>query len=114
MSPVELILATLGGLLLRIGIPVAITVLIILYLRQLDENWKHETETEKAEALQAKAKNVGCWEINGCSEEGKAVCPAYAQPDKPCWQVFRSSNGQLREGCLGCQVFKQALAPVPV
>jgi hypothetical protein len=114
MSPVEWVLATVGGLILRIGIPVMITVLVIHFLRQLDENWKHQTETKKAEALQTKPKNVGCWELNGCSAEKKSICPAYAQPEKPCWQVFRSTNGQLREGCIGCQVFKQALAPVPV
>ncbi|MCX6035377.1 MAG: hypothetical protein NTV38_10440, partial [Chloroflexi bacterium] len=95
------------GLLLRVGIPVAVTALIFFLLRSLDERWQKE-----AQAIPVISSQRPCWEIKGCSEENRKNCPAIAQPNVPCWQVFRTKNGLLREECLGCDVFR--LAPVPV
>jgi hypothetical protein len=93
------------GLLLRIGIPVAVTALVFLLLRHLDERWQKETL-----ALPVINSQRPCWEIKGCTEERRSACPASAQLDTPCWQVFRTKNG-LREECLGCKVFHLAPAP---
>jgi hypothetical protein len=56
--------------------------------------------------------NTGCWDVKHCTPEQKAKCPAYAHKETPCWQFYRQKNGALREGCIGCDVFKQA--PVPI
>lgn len=101
------ILTFILGLLLRIGIPVAVTALVFLLLRRLDEHWQKE-----ARAIPVVSSQRPCWEIKSCSAEKLKNCPAYAQPNTPCWQVFRTKNGLLRETCLGCDVFH--LAPVPV
>jgi hypothetical protein len=94
------------ALLLRIVIPVALTALVIFLLHRLDERWQKE-----ALAVPVNTPRQPCWEINGCSEEKRKHCLASTKPDAPCWQVFRLKNGQLREECLGCKVFR--LAPIP-
>ena len=103
----DTILTFILGLLVRIGIPVAVTALVFFLLRRLDERWQKE-----ALAVPVISSAQPCWEIKGCSGEKRRDCPASAQPDTPCWQVFRTRNGLLREACLGCSVFR--LAPVPV
>jgi len=95
------------GLLLRIGLPVLVTVGIFYLLRRLDERWQ-------AEARSLPVLNVArtpCWEARDCPEEKQKSCPAYAQSDTPCWQVFRAKDGVLKEACLGCDVFRQARVP---
>jgi len=96
------------GILLRIGIPLAVTILVIALLSRLDKRWQ-----KQGLALPVvPASTRPCWEAKGCSEEKRKGCTAAARPDVPCWQVFRSKSGALRENCLGCDVFRQA--PVPV
>jgi hypothetical protein len=48
----------------------------------------------------------------GCSEEKRATCKAFAHQDTPCWQVYRSSDGQLQNRCQGCKIFKDTPLPV--
>jgi hypothetical protein len=102
----DIVLTFVLGLLLRIGIPVAVTALIFFLLRHLDERWQKE-----ALAIPVISSQRPCWEIKGCTEEKRNNCPGSAQPNIPCWQVFRTKNGLLREDCLGCDVFRLAPAP---
>jgi hypothetical protein len=97
-------------ILLRVAIPIAVTITFIKLLKWLDERWKKEADLEGAKVVQVG--NVGCWEVNECPAEQRAACNAYNNPDKPCWQVFRENNGRLQERCIGCDVFRHA--PVPV
>jgi hypothetical protein len=102
------------GFALRFGIPIAVTFLIVYALRRLDERWQAEAKAESQAALvSARVNEKRCWEVKGCSEESLTKCPAAAS-QQPCWQTFRSPNGHLREGCLGCEVFLKAPVPTPV
>lgn len=114
MDEITAMLIFFAGVLIRIGIPVLLTVALIWAFGKLDARWKREAALHKSErpALALQVRNSGCWQTRGCSEEGRKRCPAYAQPDLPCWQVFRKDDGRLKERCIGCQVF--ANAPVPV
>ncbi len=96
--------------LLRVAIPIAVTLTFIKLLKWLDERWKEESDLEGDKVAQVR--NVSCWEINECPAEQRAACKAYNNPDKPCWQVFRDKNGRLQERCIGCDIFRHA--PVPV
>ena len=106
-------LETLGvlilGVVVRFGIPVGLTVLLVWFFRKLDRQWQAEAELAVEQVL---PKNPGCWKVNKCSKEDRSKCMAYANPDKPCWHVFRDSEGLLQDKCLGCMVFRKA--PVPV
>jgi hypothetical protein len=102
--------AMILGILLRVAVPVLVTLLFITLLKWLDERWKQEADPG-AEQL-VKVGNVGCWEINNCPKEKLAECKAYQNSNTPCWQVFRKKNGRLQERCIGCEVFRHAPMPV--
>lgn len=100
------------GLIIRVVIPVVLTIVVVYGLRRLDERWKREATAGELIPV-AQARNIGCWDINKCSAENRSKCKAYANPDKPCWQVFRRGDGHLQERCLLCQVFRRSPIPVP-
>src|SRR5688572_11398906 len=105
METLTSLVAILAGLLLRLAIPVAGTLILVFLLRKLDAHWQAEAEltpltTEKAE----------CWKIKGCSEEQRKNCLGAASA-LPCWQVYRQPNGYLQEKCISCEVFINA--PIP-
>jgi hypothetical protein len=111
MESLMSIIAVILGLIARFGIPIAVTLLVILWMRHMDEQWKEQAKRELAFSRPL-ARNSGCWKANKCSAERRASCPAFANPDMPCWQVYRAKDGQLLDACLACQIFKGALVPV--
>jgi hypothetical protein len=113
---IDVLVAIATGLVLRFGIPVVFTGLLIWWLRRLDIRWQAEAE-ETGRLRLAQISRTPCWEIRHCSEESRASCPAYQHQDTPCWQVMRQITGRLPERCFDCPVFRNApasaLAPVP-
>ena len=79
------VLVFITGILLRIGIPLVVTLVVLYFLQRLDKRWQKE-----AKIIPAAVSGKPCWEINGCSQDQKKNCPAVAQPKIPCWQVFLS------------------------
>ena len=105
METLTSLLYVIAGLLLRLAIPIAATVLLVFFLRKLDKRWQVEAELHPQ--LVDKPE---CWKTKGCTPEQVASCDAAAS-DLPCWQVHRLPNGYLNEKCLSCDVFTEA--PVP-
>ena len=101
------ILAVIAGLLIRLAIPLALTILLIFFLRKLDAHWQKEAE----ELAVLSAQKVECWKIKGCPPEEVENCVGANSP-LPCWQAFRLPNGYLREECLTCEIFTSAPAPM--
>ena len=95
----------LVGLLLRLAIPIAATLLVIFILRKLDKRWQAEAELQPITIEKSE-----CWKIKGCTPEEIKNCQAAKSP-LPCWQVKRQPNGYLSEQCLNCPVFIEA--PIP-
>ncbi len=95
------------GLLLRFGIPVMLTGLLIGLLRWLDHRWRTEGEAQRPLAA-AVQQQPSCWEIRNCPAEMRAQCPVYRNNHLPCWQVMRATTGRLPERCLDCPVFRNA------
>lgn len=93
------------GLLVRLALPIAITVGLIYFLRRLDLRWQAEAQLEPVTVQKPE-----CWKIRGCSLEQRKDCMAFSAP-LPCWQVFRLPNGYLREECISCKVLIDA--PIP-
>jgi hypothetical protein len=93
------------GLLVRLAIPIAATLLVIYILRRLDKRWQAEAELQPVAV-----EKTECWKIKGCPPEQVKDCAA-ARSQLPCWQVKRLPNGYLNEDCLSCPVFIEA--PVP-
>ncbi len=105
METITSLLAILAGVLLRLAIPIAGTLILIYFLRQLDAHWQKEAQLSPIPVQKAE-----CWEVKGCSPAQKKVCKAASSP-LPCWQVFRQPNGYLQEECISCKVFIDAPTP---
>lgn len=112
MEGADAVLALVSGVIIRFGIPVAITALAVWLLRLLDKRWQKDAEAK--DLVKVRAKNPGCWNIKNCSEEKRAGCKAYQNSEFPCWQLLRDQEGRLRENCLGCDVFQGASIPVAI
>jgi hypothetical protein len=100
---------------LRFAVPLLITVLAIIWLRWLDDRWQQETD--RYIQLSGEASfwegRTPCWDAKGCSPERRNSCPAFLNSQTACWQVLRNSEGQLKDECLGCNVFLNTTPPVP-
>lgn len=94
------------GLFVRLGVPLLLTLLVVIGLRRLDIRWQKEAELERNLLIRDE---TPCWKEQGLAmEEIKSLA---AESNKPCWQLHRLSNGYLREACLDCEVFINAPAP---
>ena len=109
------ILLVIAGLLLRLGIPIAVTAILVVALRRVDQRWQHEAEqgAELEVSQKSMFSMIKCWMTHSCPQESLEKCPAYLENHKPCWQVFRNGYGELRQKCLDCPVFINEPAGIP-
>lgn len=97
---------------LRIGVPIAITVLIGRWLeKKLALPEESQVEETKATATtrytrSGKIIRVHCWEVKRCEPAKRAQCAAYKRPDLPCWLAIQAAGGKLREECFTCAFYK--------
>ncbi|MFP3853628.1 MAG: hypothetical protein ACLFWD_04955 [Anaerolineales bacterium] len=98
------ILSTLAGLLLRLGLPAALTLLAAYGLSVLDKRWQQQANKHQPSPVRV----IKCWVLKDCSPQQREACAAYQQREMPCWQIFRDDAGRLPERCLGCDVFRDA------
>jgi hypothetical protein len=105
----------LMGILLRIAVPVGVTAFVVGLLRYLDALWQAEAmrKAMKVGGAMIPIQNLKCWDIHECPPERKAKCPAYLNPNIPCWQAH-CVHGQLQEACRACPFRKMKLAVKPV
>jgi hypothetical protein len=103
-----------GMFLLRIGVPLGVTLIVAYFLRRLDAKWQAEAWADwEASHLQeeiiAEARPLQpsepCWSLRGCDETARANCAAPKQPDIPCWLARRRSEGNLPAECYNCSQF---------
>ena len=104
----------LVGFLLRLAVPIGITMLVVGLLRYLDARWQAEAlhQATSVGGVRIPVQNLKCWDVHDCSPEQKAHCPAYLNPTIPCWEAH-SANGQLQEACLRCAFHKIKLSGKP-
>jgi hypothetical protein len=95
------------GFILRLAAPVSVTALGVWLLRRLDARWQSEALRQAANVggLTIPLQNLNCWDVHDCPPERKANCPAYLNPNMPCWEAHRV-NGQLQEACQNCAFHK--------
>jgi len=116
LAPLE-IAAIAIGFLIRLGIPIAFTALLALFLKWLDRRWQAEAQADEAESAKRSLLPVNerqpCWEIHNCPPALRDKCAAFAQPDTPCWELFRT-NGLLKPSCRDCKVPPPEIIERPV
>ena len=105
METIAISLALCIGLILRLALPIGVTSVMVSFLRKLDSRWQAEAQLQPMPLPKPE-----CWKIKDCPLEQQSNCIARTSP-LPCWQVFRSHNGHLREECLTCKVFYSAPLP---
>jgi len=111
-----------GMFLLRLGVPLAIMLLVGYLLRRLDAQWQAEAQMQPG-TTQAQRPVVPtpaltkpaaqpCWVEKGCDEARRARCPAPKRPNIPCWLARRQAEGRLPAECYNCSRFalRQAAA----
>jgi hypothetical protein len=126
---------------LRLGVPLLITVAIAYGLRRLDAKWQAEAEAEaKAQSkaitpaapqparsgngtgvtiplrqpvapLMVAGAGQPCWVVKSCSDSMRASCAAFNQPNVPCWSARTQAEGRLPAGCADCKLY-QPTAPL--
>lgn len=108
------ILTVVGFFLLRLGVPVAVTIGLAWALRRLDARWQAQAEVESRQALSVEippsavvpfASERPCWEQRNCAPAARDHCPAYAHQSLPCWLTRREVEGALPEACYTCGIF---------
>ncbi len=78
-----------GMFLLRLGIPLAVTLAIAWALKRLDVRWRREAEARLASLSQAIA----------------AQCKYVGQTNPVCWVARRQAEGSLAAECRSCSQF---------
>ena len=126
MSPTFEIAGMILLFLIRLGIPLAVTILVAWGLRRLDARWQAEADAQQLTADVAiglvapaavkapAARQQPCWENRHCSEAKRSSCAACAMTDLPCWMARLRSEGRLPGNCYGCQYFKVKPASVGI
>ena len=122
----------IGLFLLRLGVPIAITVAVGYWLHKLDAKWEAEAQQRVADLSKADPLPVSnvtirpqpqinierlikerCWDIKQCAESIRAQCPACSHPDLPCWVARSDAEGHILKKCLSCQIYEQGQEAQP-
>lgn len=106
METINALLAVIAAFLVRLAIPILVTLAAVYFLKRLDSHWQSEGETQPV-----LVEKPECWKVNKCPPAQRKTCPGYLSP-LPCWQARRLPNGYLRSECLDCEIFRNA--PVPL
>jgi hypothetical protein len=96
-------LVVIGLFLLRLAVPLAITLFIGHLLRRLDARWETETQShsDTVATQEPAAVQQPCWEAKECS----ARCPACRLTDIPCWLARLRVENRLPAECTRCVRF---------
>ena len=110
--------AVIGMFILRLGVPLAITLAVGYWLRRLDAKWQAEALARKAEATLIEEEKQAepniemfriidqpCWVLKDCAEDNYLRCPAYKHADLPCWLARLRTEGRLPQPCYQCELF---------
>ena len=84
METYEGLFLTIFWFVVRFGLPVLITVAVVLFLKKLDTRWREQAEEVRAQAVtDGVIPVVKCWLLNDCPEAAKKDCMAYQNQGKP-------------------------------
>jgi hypothetical protein len=115
------LLAVVGLFLIRFGVPLLISGGVAWWLFRLDAKWRREapavyipTGAPAGAAGPGHSRIIGepCWVYRACPEQVRDKCPAYLQPDVPCWLARLRNDGRLTGGCRCCSIFATSHVPV--
>ena len=108
-----------GMFILRLGVPLAITLAVGYLLLRLDRKWQAEAWAEWKSSQLEEEEQAGqaagrvtspaagqlCWDLKDCSQAVREQCSAFKQPNIPCWLARRRAEGRLPAACYDCELF---------
>lgn len=86
---------------LRIGVPIIVTLMIGAWLKRLLE--EHEAKPETGPVVLKAGQH--CWDVSKTEDAAQAKAVAGHRPDLPCWLALQVSGTGLKEMCYACPVF---------
>jgi hypothetical protein len=102
----------LGMFLLRLGLPLTITIAVAYGLRRLDARWEAEAQAQQLATnpqVDLRPVEQPCWVVKNCPESLYTQCIAYHHSDQPCWMVFNRSMGVTPSRCFKCALFARKI-----
>jgi hypothetical protein len=116
---VEETLIDVGMFLLRLGLPLAVTLGVGYWLRRLDAKWQAEAlarweandplQKEIVEALKPIEMEQFCRKKKEFAETRRTLDPDCALLNIPCWVARLRVTGQLPKECYNCELFAASL-----
>jgi hypothetical protein len=102
------VLNVVVGVVLRVILPLGVTLVVAWILKRFDDQWRSESLADSLR-MAGSIETLHCWDFAGCRPEVRSSCRAFNNQDQPCWEMMRS-RGQLQEACKACPFRKQKLA----
>lgn len=112
------VLVILGMFLLRIGVPIIVTLGIGIWLEKKLRPAESQKTTQPVRrgtiipfpraqngARAAVPQLAHCWETKQCDITQRAQCPSYKRPDLPCWLALQAAGGKVRAECADCELY---------
>lgn len=117
---------------LRCLVPLAITLAAGYVLVRLDERWRKAAAAERQAWIEAEEtgkielprspalpstpllSTAPCWVLKQCDPAVRAECPAYQNPNGPCWLTRMKTEGELPASCLTCTLFTRDVREHPL
>ncbi len=93
----------------RIGVPIALTLAFGYWLERKLRPPEAPAETLEKARLTRKHSNIirlHCWDIKRCEPAKRAQCAATQHPELPCWLAIQVDGGKVRENCFTCAFYK--------
>ncbi len=94
---------------LRIGVPILITLMIGAWLKRLLEEHEEGPETAPLEL----APGQHCWDVRKNDTTAQAQTLAAKRPDLPCWLALQVGGKGVQEMCYGCPLYQPGTHAVP-
>ncbi len=100
-------LIVLGMFIIRVGVPVAVTLALGYWL----EKKLRPPEVEKPviaprPVRSAKIIQLHCWDLKHCDSTRRAQCAASRHPELPCWLALQVEGDKVREECFTCGLYR--------
>lgn len=95
--------------LLRLGLPLALTLLVG---RWLEKKLQPRTAQDRSRLRppsrsphSVRAQPLHCWELAHCPPLVRAHCAAYRHPELPCWLALQVEGRPVRPECFTCGLY---------
>lgn len=92
----------------KLGLPVAVLFALgySLYRRHPKAGlWQVEWVSPYWGGADSRRSRRACWQVRSCPPEVRERCPAYRQPEVPCWRAVKvASGGHIQSRCFECSL----------